>query len=352
MNACGTPWNVTHGTKLAISKRGTPKALQPVRPVEIPVPQEAAKKDDDGDQIPQESAKDEAVPDDMIDEDFTLITGIEDDQPEFPTAARGEKRRAESPGDDERLERTMPSPRGEKRAFDVHDDGDVTPRLPPAAALAAAGASSSSASAPVPTPAPASPPRLYPPFNAGSVKRIRAVRAAETPEAAKTAFGDLSVRLLRARLEAEDASTLDPEELTEEQLLDITDLVSDEDGIDEKAFSPEQLAMMDKAGVDRELSQFAKHKVYTPALRSQIDWKKYKKLTCRWVKLLKRNAAEEIVMRCRFVCREFRWLDPFLSEVFAPTSSPLTCRVIDMIALMWNVWTYVLDVSNAFIHVA
>ena len=68
-------------------------------------------------------------------------------------------------------------------------------------------------------------------------------------------------------------------------------------------------------------------------------------LTTRWV-MQQRDQG----VRARFVCREFRKLNPGRDDIFAPASSVITSRVIDAVANHRRCSRFTFDASNAFFH--
>ena len=86
--------------------------------------------------------------------------------------------------------------------------------------------------------------------------------------------------------------------------------------------------------MDRELANFDKFDVFDPVPASQADGKYI--VTTRWEKGLKLNDEGVQIMRCRFVAREFKAQSPWRTDLFAPTTSSATSRLVDFRAAKKN----------------
>ena len=68
-------------------------------------------------------------------------------------------------------------------------------------------------------------------------------------------------------------------------------------------------------------------------------------LSARW-----ENQQREGEVRCRYVAREFRSMDPGREGLFTPSSEPTTGRLIDFKAVKYNQLTVLLDAVNAYFN--
>ena len=101
-------------------------------------------------------------------------------------------------------------------------------------------------------------------------------------------------------------------------------------------------------GRRKELGHLEEFGVYQSVPFSQTVGKH--KITTRWEDNLKWNDEGVLIMRCRFVGREYKALDPWRTDLFAPATSPSTCRIIDFVAVRRQWPTLIADALRAFYH--
>ena len=99
-----------------------------------------------------------------------------------------------------------------------------------------------------------------------------------------------------------------------------------------------------KDGKCREINNMVDFHVFDVEARRDID-PDGKWLSARWENQLR---GDEV--RCRYVSREFKKLDPTRDDVFTPASEPTTNRVIDFTAVK-RAWLVLLgDAVNAYFN--
>jgi hypothetical protein len=114
------------------------------------------------------------------------------------------------------------------------------------------------------------------------------------------------------------------------------------------SLSPEALASMRMEGRAKELQKMTEFGVFEVVPHAQTTGKQF--ISTRWEENLKVDDSGTLVLRERFVCREFKSEDPWRTDLFAPTTSPTTSRLIDLVAIKRGWITMKADVSVAFYH--
>ena len=98
-----------------------------------------------------------------------------------------------------------------------------------------------------------------------------------------------------------------------------------EDDPDAPGLDPELV----RKGKERELHNMEKYPIFCAVERDQVDGPL---ITTKWHCEKKKDAV-----RCRFVAREFRALDPWRTDCYTPAAEQPTSRVVDLIAVK-NGW--------------
>ena len=79
--------------------------------------------------------------------------------------------------------------------------------------------------------------------------------------------------------------------------------------------------------------------------KREADEKGWRVLKWRWV-----DKERPEVWRCRFVVKDFKFLQPWRTDLFTPSSVPLTNRIIDALAEAHGWGRMIADATNAFFH--
>ncbi|CAK0871316.1 unnamed protein product, partial [Prorocentrum cordatum] len=99
-----------------------------------------------------------------------------------------------------------------------------------------------------------------------------------------------------------------------------------------------------KAGKCKEINTMQEFDVFEAVSPDEID-STWTWLSTKWVY---QEKGDEI--RCRFVAREFKSMDPEREGLFTPASEPTTGRLIDFKAVKMNQPTVIIDAVNAYFH--
>ncbi|CAK0814682.1 unnamed protein product, partial [Prorocentrum cordatum] len=99
-----------------------------------------------------------------------------------------------------------------------------------------------------------------------------------------------------------------------------------------------------KAGKCKDINTMQEFDVFEAASPDEID-STWTRLSTKWVY---QEKGEEI--RCRFVAREFKSMDPEREGLFTPASEPTTGRLIDFKAVKRNQPTVIINAVNAYFH--
>ena len=112
--------------------------------------------------------------------------------------------------------------------------------------------------------------------------------------------------------------------------------------------SPEEWEALQAEGRRVELQKLADFGVYEVVPVEQSYGKK--RITTRWEEKLKFDQDHNLICRSRFVGREFKWADPYREDLFAPSTSSSTSRIIDVITVKRGWKTAIGDATTAFFH--
>ncbi|CAK0836500.1 unnamed protein product, partial [Prorocentrum cordatum] len=99
-----------------------------------------------------------------------------------------------------------------------------------------------------------------------------------------------------------------------------------------------------KAGKCKDINTMQEFGVFGAVSPDEID-STWTRLSTKWVY---QEKGEEI--RCRFVAREFKSMDPKREGLFTPASEPTTGRLIDFKAVKRDQPTVIVDAVNAYFH--
>ncbi|CAK0818910.1 unnamed protein product [Prorocentrum cordatum] len=99
-----------------------------------------------------------------------------------------------------------------------------------------------------------------------------------------------------------------------------------------------------KAGKCNDINAMQEIDVFEAVSPDEID-STWTRLSTKWVY---QEKGEEI--RCRFVAREFKGMDPEREGLFTPASEPTTGRLIDFKAVKRDQPTIIIDAVNAYFH--
>ena len=100
------------------------------------------------------------------------------------------------------------------------------------------------------------------------------------------------------------------------------------------------------AGKKLEIAQMERFDIFEAVAKSEAQGKYT--ITKRWENQPKTNPQGEQVMRCRFVAREFKAASPWRADLFAPTTTSATSRLVDLRAVKRGQPTFGADGVNAF----
>ena len=100
-----------------------------------------------------------------------------------------------------------------------------------------------------------------------------------------------------------------------------------------------------RAGKCKEINTMIEHGVFEPIAPGDVEpgwaW-----LTTRW----ENQQRSDSEVRCRYVAREFKTMDPYREGLFTPSSTNTTSRLIDFKAVQFGQPTAVLGAVCAYFH--
>eukprot|EP00971_Amphidinium_carterae_P309332 6147173-Amphidinium_carterae.1 len=135
-----------------------------------------------------------------------------------------------------------------------------------------------------------------------------------------------------------ELETVDEEIYLGDATLDEVEQEVGHDDLDAGGGGPQTLEEAKQVELDKLLSFNAFEPVVRPSNKEVLP--------AMWV-----NVWKGSFWRCRYVCKEFKTVQWWLDDLFAPSSTPVTSRVIDHVALRLRQGTFVIDATNAFLHV-
>ena len=202
------------------------------------------------------------------------------------------------------------------------------------------GASAAAAAAPPPPPQTRSPPAPTSPTTSPPEKKSRILE--------NLARWDEEVRVSRRALPEADQPTSPTGEPAERRAR-VTAVADDEDEVvmddeeyeldDENIISEEEI----RAAKAKELGRMVEFGLYEAVPRSSAQGKHF--ISTKWVVVRKGDGS----VRARYVCREFK-AGKKRDDLFAPSTTTITMRVIDVVACKKRLCTLTGDISNAFFH--
>jgi len=99
-----------------------------------------------------------------------------------------------------------------------------------------------------------------------------------------------------------------------------------------------------RIGKTKEINNMAEFGLYEPCPEAEID------PSGKWISARWENQQRGDEVRCRYVAREYKKLDPFRDDVFTPSSTPTTSRLIDFKATKLSQPTFIADAVNAYFN--
>ena len=94
-----------------------------------------------------------------------------------------------------------------------------------------------------------------------------------------------------------------------------------------------------------EIDKMEEFKLAYVVTKAEAKEKGWRVLGWRWV-----DKERPEVWRCRYVVKDFKFLQPWRTDLYTPSSVPLTNRIIDAIAEAHGYRRLIADATNAFFH--